>query len=95
MQNWLDGQGWTEDSHYVAPKCTCGATKCGQDKYSHSTWCDIFIAPMPIADNCRCGVGNWHSPLCKNRVWPEEPKNKLLELQKYMQQVIDELNKIK
>lgn len=73
-------------------RCCCGADKTGLTIYEHSTWCPLFIAPAPITDHCRCGVGGWHSPGCKNRVWPEEPVNELKKVQEYMKNIVDNLN---
>jgi hypothetical protein len=83
MQDWLDSHG--------PVKCCCGADAAKLGTYGHATWCDVYIAPVPLSDNCGCGIGGWHSPRCKHRVWPEEPVDELVVLQNKLKKIAEEL----
>ena len=86
MQEYLNYYGV---SYYT---CECGADKCRQDQYSHSIWCPKYIAPAPITDNCNCGVGPWHSPDCKKRVWPKKEVDAVQNLQLKLKKAVEQLN---
>lgn len=84
MQEWVD--------YYNPPKCQCGADKAKLGEYGHSIWCPVYKAPVPINDLCQCGIGSWHSPGCKFRIWPEEPVDELKKIREKMKIIVDKLN---
>lgn len=82
-------------SYYNTPRCECGADAAKLGEYGHARWCPMFIAPPPVNDKCECGIGGWHSPLCRNRQWPTEPVDELKLQQQRLRDCIEALNNLK